>query len=507
VQTCILYLLRFVAVVTPQQSTAFLEGGAKRLLIAGSWEPASSGRVATSVNPATGEVIAEVADGDGVDVDRAVRAARAAFEGPWRRVTPAERSRLIERLAGLVEAHVEELALIDTLDMGAPLSRARGAVLAGLARLRWNGSQAMTIRGETPQNSLPGHFLTYTLKEPVGVVAAIIPWNSPVASTLWKLGPVLASGCTVILKPAEEAPLTPLRLAELCLEAGVPEGVVNVVTGPGEVVGAALAAHAGVDKVAFTGSFTTAQHIIRASAGNLKRLSLELGGKSPNIVFADADLDVAVPGAANAVFSNSGQICSAGTRLFVQGGIYDEFVERVSQTSQTLHVGNGLDPATDIGPLVSQAQLDRVVGYLETGQREGARAASGGTRLTDSEHASGSYVQPTVFRDVTDGMAIARDEIFGPVLAALPFESIDEVARRANGIPVGLAAGVWTRDGGKAHRLAQELRAGTVWLNCYQVMDPAMPFGGYSTSGYGREGGIQHLEEYLEVKSVYAKLD
>jgi aldehyde dehydrogenase (NAD+) len=496
-----------VTVAIPEQTTAFLEDGPKRLLIGGSWVPASSGRIATSINPANGRVIAEVAEADADDVERAVNAARGAFEGSWRRVSPAERSRLIGRLADLVEAHVDELALIETLDMGAPVARARGAVLAGLARLRWNGTQAMTIRGETPQNSLPGDFLTYTIKEPIGVVAAIIPWNSPVASTLWKLGPVLASGCTVVLKPAEEAPLTPLRLAELCLEAGVPEGVVNVITGAGEVVGAALAAHPWVDKVAFTGSLATAQHIVRASAGNLKRLSLELGGKSPNIVFADADLGLAAMGAADAVFPNSGQICSAGTRLFVERAIYDEFVERVAAASRALRVGDGLDPDTDIGPLVSQAQLARVLGYLETGHREGARAASGGARISDPEHESGYYVAPTVFRDVTDGMTVAREEIFGPVLAALPFESIDEVAQRANGIPTGLAAGVWTRDGAKAHRLARELRAGTVWLNCYRVMDPAMPFGGYGVSGYGREGGIQHLEEYLQVKSVYAKLD
>jgi aldehyde dehydrogenase (NAD+) len=376
-----------------------------------------------------------------------------------------------------------------------------------LARLRWNAAQAVSIHGETPQNSLPGEFLTYTVKEPVGVVAAIIPWNAPVASALWKLGPVLASGCTVVLKPAEEAPLTALRLGELALEAGVPEGVINIVTGAGEIVGAALTAHPDVDKVAFTGSFATAQAVIRASAGNMKRLSLELGGKSPNIVFADADVAAAAQGAANAIFPNSGQICSAGSRLFVERPVYDELVARVADLSRSMITGSGLDPATQIGPLVSRAQLDRVTGYLEAGQREGARAVSGGHRLTDAGHADGYFVPPTVFRDVTDDMVIAREEIFGPVLSALPFETLEEVAQRANAIPGGLASGVWTRDGARAHRLAKMLRAGTVWINCYQVMDPAMPFGGYGASGYGREGGIQHLEEYLQVKSVYAKLD
>jgi aldehyde dehydrogenase (NAD+) len=287
----------------------------------------------------------------------------------------------------------------------------------------------------------------------------------------------------------------------------VPEGVINVVTGRGEIVGAALAAHPDVDKVSFTGSLPTAQHIIRASAGNLKRLSLELGGKSPNIVFADSDFEAAAVGAANAIFSNSGQICSAGSRLFVERPIYDEFVKRVADVGRALKVGDGLDPGTDIGPLVSEAQLQRVMGFLEIGQREGALATSGGRRLMDPEHASGYFVQPTVFRDVTDDMVVAREEIFGPVLAALPFETVEEVARRANGVRVGLASGVWTRDGSKAHRLARLLRAGTVWINCYQVLDPAMPFGGFGMSGYGREGGIQHLEEFLEVKSVYSKLD
>jgi len=496
-----------VTTAEARPGAAFLDGPAKQLLIGGSWQPAALGKVVSSIDPATGQPIAEIADGAAEDVERAVRAARIALGGPWSRWTPAERMKLILRFADTIERHADELSVIDTLDMGAPLARASGGIAAGLARLRWSAAQAVSIRGETPHNSLPGEFLTYTVKEPVGVVAAIIPWNSPVASALWKLGPVLASGCTVVLKPAEEAPLTALRLGELALEAGVPEGVINIVTGPGEIVGAALTAHPDVDKVAFTGSFETAQAVIRASAGNLKRLSLELGGKSPNIVFADADVEAAAQGAANAIFLNSGQICSAGSRLLVERPIYDELVAQVADLSRAMITGSGLDPATQIGPLVSSAQLDRVVGYLAAGRRQGALVASGGDRLTDAEHIGGYFVPPTVFRDVTDDMVIAREEIFGPVLCALPFETLEEVAQRANAIPGGLASGIWTRDGARAHRLAGMLRAGTVWINCYQVMDAAMPFGGYGTSGYGREGGIQHLEEYLQVKSVYAKLD
>jgi aldehyde dehydrogenase (NAD+) len=371
--------------------------------------------------------------------------------------------------------------------------------------LRYYAGMATALHGETIENSLPGEIFSYTLKEPVGVVGAIIPWNGPLGASVWKIGPALATGCTVILKPAEEAPLTPLRLGELILEAGVPPGVVNIVPGFGETAGAALATHAGVDKIAFTGSHLTGQKIIAASAGNLKRVSLELGGKSPDIVFADADLENAVPGAGMAVFANSGQICSAGTRLFVERRIYDEFVGRVADFGNGLQVGNGIDPKTQIGPLVSEQQLERVSGYLSIGKQEGARAVSGGDRLTGEAYDRGYFVPPTVFADVRDNMRIAQDEIFGPVLSAIPFDDINEVIVRANATSFGLGSGVWTRDVSKAHRLAKAIRAGSVWVNCYQAMDPAVPFGGYKMSGYGRESGLQHLEEYLNVKAVWIK--
>jgi aldehyde dehydrogenase (NAD+) len=389
--------------------------------------------------------------------------------------------------------------------MGAPISRTAGTRRRVLGMLRYYAGMATSLHGETIENSLPGEIFSYTLKEPVGVVGAIIPWNGPLGASVWKIGPALATGCTVILKPAEEAPLTPLRLGELILEAGVPPGVVNIVAGYGETAGAALAAHPGVDKVAFTGSHLTGQKIVAASAGNLKRVSLELGGKSPDIVFADADLEGAVPGAAMAVFANSGQICSAGTRLFVERRIYDEFVGRVAEFGSGLRVGNGLDPATQIGPLVSEQQLERVTSYLNIGKQEGARALAGGDRLTQGSFANGYFVPPTVFADVRDDMRIAQDEIFGPVLSAIPFEDTDEVIRRGNATPFGLGSGVWTRDVSKAHRLAKAIRAGSVWVNCYQAMDPAVPFGGYKMSGYGRESGLQHLDEYLNVKAVWIK--
>jgi aldehyde dehydrogenase (NAD+) len=389
--------------------------------------------------------------------------------------------------------------------MGAPITRTTANRLRAIGMLRYYAGQATAIHGETIENSLPGDYVSFTLKEPIGVVGAIIPWNGPLTASIWKIGPALATGCTVVLKPAEEAPLTSLRLAELCQEAGVPPGVINVVTGYGETAGAALAAHPGVDKVAFTGSHLTGQSIIRASAGNLKRVSLELGGKSPDVVFADADLDAAVPGAAMAVFANSGQICSAGTRLFVEQKIYEEFTSKVAAFSRTLKVGNSSNADTQVGPLVSSEQMDRVSGYLAIGRQEGARPLSGGERLTDGDMAKGYFVPPTVFADVRDDMRIAQEEIFGPVISAIPFKDIEEVTTRANNTTFGLGSGVWTRDVSKAHKLARSIRAGSVWINCYQAMDPAVPFGGYKMSGYGRESGKQHVEEYLNVKAVWIK--
>jgi aldehyde dehydrogenase (NAD+) len=486
----------------------FLESGKpKRMLIDGKYVEAASGKTFGTINPSTGETLITVPEGDSEDIDRAVAAARRAFNGAWSKFKPAERQLLLLKLADLVDKHFDELAALDTLDMGGPIKRTKSGRQRVTGQLRYYAGLATAIHGETIQNSLPGELVSFTLKEPVGVVGAIIPWNGPLGLACGKIGAALATGCTLVLKPAEQSPLTALRLAELCQDAGVPPGVVNVVTGDGETAGAALAAHMDVDKVAFTGSHFTGQKIVEASAGNLKRLQLELGGKSPDIVFADADLNAAVPGAAMAVFNNSGQICSAGTRMFVEKKIYEEFSEKVAQYGNKLKVGNSADPETEIGPLVSAEQLERVNGYLAIGRQEGARVLSGGQQATEGDLAKGYFVPPTVFADVKDDMRIAQEEIFGPVISAIPFTDVEEVIQRANKTHFGLGSGVWTRDVGKAHKLARGIRAGSVWINCYQASDPAVPFGGYKMSGYGRERGKQHVDEHLNVKSVWIKTD
>jgi aldehyde dehydrogenase (NAD+) len=474
------------------------------LLIDGEWRAPATGGSFPTLNPATGETLAHIGAGDASDIDRGVAAARRALSGPWRDVTPFERQDLLLRFSDLVDSHWEELCLLDTLEMGAPFGHDRREIIG---RLRFCAGFATALRGQTIPTSGPGEVFAYTRKEPVGVVGAIIPWNGPLPATLWKLGPILATGCTLVLKPAEEASLTALRLGELALQAGVPPGVINIVTGSGEVAGAALAAHPDVDKIAFTGSSETGRLIVQASAGNLKRLSLELGGKSPHIIFADADLEAAAQAAALGVFANCGQICCAGTRVYIERPIYEDFVERVSAIASGLKVGNGIEPGIDIGPLVSARQLERVRGYIDLGRREGAQILAGGTPPADPALAGGFFLRPTVFGRVTDSMRIAREEIFGPVLCAIPFDDFDEVVSRANDTRFGLAAGVWTRDLGVAHRMAARLHAGSVWINCYNVFDPALPFGGYRESGYGRESGIEQLEEYLQVKAVTVRLE
>ncbi|MBJ2153250.1 aldehyde dehydrogenase [Paracoccus sp. IB05] len=489
------------------RATALYDGGFRPMFINGQWVSAVSGEVMEARNPATGALLATVPKGGAADIDAAVRAARRAFEGPWSKFTPFERQALLLRIAERFEAEWEDLCLSDTLDMGMPIARTLGNARRVLGMLRFYAGQAVAIHGQTIPNSFPGEILSQTVREPIGVVGAIIPWNAPIAGSVWKIAPALATGCTVVLKPSEEASLTVLMIARLMAEAGLPEGVLNVVTGTGADAGAALAVHPDVDKIVFTGSTATGQAIARAATGTLKHVSLELGGKSPVIICRDADIDKAVPVAAMAVFANSGQICIAGSRLFVAREIHDDFVTRVADYAAKLRIGDGIAPETEIGPIISARQSQRIEGFLTTGLQEGAKTYTGGTRLDLPGLEGGNFIAPTVFGAVTDEMTIAREEIFGPVISAMPFDTLDEVVQRANATPYGLAAGIFTTHLGTAHKLSRRIRAGSVWVNMYHAIDPAVPFGGMKMSGYGREGGLEHLGEYLETKAIWINTD
>jgi len=474
-----------------------------KLLIDNRWIESESGETFATINPSTGEEICQVAAADAVDVDKAVRAARVAFDrGPWRKMNASERGRLLHRLADLIERDGDELARLESLDNGKPVSVAKRVDVAKtVACYRYFAGWADKIHGKTIP--IDDDFFCYTQHEPIGVVGQIIPWNYPMLMQAWKLAPALATGNTVVMKPAEQTPLSALRIGSLIVEAGFPEGVVNLLSGFGPTAGAAIARHMDVDKVAFTGSTEVGRLIMEAAAkSNLKKVTLELGGKSPNIVFEDTDLDEAVEGAHLGLFSNQGQICCAGSRVFVEGKIYDKFVEKSIVRARQRIVGDPSDPKTEQGPQVDQAQFERVMGYIESGRTEGATLACGGKRVGDR----GFFIEPTVFADVQDDMKIAREEIFGPVMSVIPFSNLAEVISRANRTIYGLAAGVWTRDIKKAHAIANGVRAGTVWVNCYNILDTRAPFGGFKQSGTGRELGEHGLQQYAEVKTVIVRL-
>jgi acyl-CoA reductase-like NAD-dependent aldehyde dehydrogenase len=473
-----------------------------RLFIGGEWQDAASGKTFEVIDPARAEVLTEVAEADAADIDRAVRAAREAFEGDWRKITPSARGRLLYRLAQRIEERKDEFARVETLSNGKPLFESGIDTAMTVQTFEYYAGWATKIEGETIPVSVPFQF-NYTLREPVGVVGAIVPWNFPLNLASWKVAPALAAGCTVVLKPAPETPLTALLLADAAAEVGIPPGVLNVVPGGGPTAGGALVAHPDVDKISFTGSTEVGRLIARTAANTLKRVTLELGGKSPNIVFADADLPAAARGAIGGIFYGKGEVCAAGSRLFVEGTAHDQMVEMVVNGAGKMTVGDPFEKGTRIGAIVSEKQMNTVLGYIDKGVEEGARVVAGGGRA-DLE--PGYFVQPTVFDGVTNDMTIAREEIFGPVLATLTFDDVDEAIEQANDSAYGLAAAVWTSDVKKAHYVASRLKAGTVWINTYNLYDPASPFGGYKESGYGRDLGRHALESYTQVKSVWVNL-
>ncbi len=487
----------------PSEPVQKFLAGRLDLLIDGEWREAQSGKRFDVFDPATGAVTARVAEADRADVDLAVRAARPALErGPWSRMKPAERTALLLKLADLMEAHAQEFAEIEAIDNGKPVSVAAAADVPGsIAMFRYMAGWATKLTGTTIPLSAPGQYHAYTVREPVGVVAQIIPWNFPLLMAAWKLAPALAAGCTVILKPAEQTPLSAIRLGQLVQEAGFPLGAVNILAGFGETAGAALAEHPDVDKIAFTGSTEVGKLIVRAaSASNLKKVSLELGGKSPVIVFDDADLERTIPGVASGIFFNHGQTCCAGSRLYVHERMFDQVVEGIGVEARKIRLGHGLDPKTEMGPLVSQEQFDRVTGYIATGRSEGARVATGGER----HGTTGFFVEPTILADTTPDMKVVREEIFGPVLCAERFndDDIEKLAAIANRSDFGLAASVWTRNVSLAHKMASRIKAGTIWVNCHNIFDAALPFGGYKQSGWGREMGEFVFANYTETKAI-----
>jgi acyl-CoA reductase-like NAD-dependent aldehyde dehydrogenase len=489
----------------PEGAQRFLDGKPKGLWIDNAYVDATSGSTITALNPGDQSELGAVQEASAADVDRAVRSARAALEGAWARVTPADRGMLLWRIADVVEANVEELALLETLNNGKPITAARRDDVPNVvAMFRYFAGWATKIHGKTIDVS-GGNFLAYTRHEPVGVVAGIIPWNYPLAMAGQKLAPALACGNVMIVKPAEQTPLSMLRLAELMAEAGLPAGVVNVLNGMGETTGQALVDHMDVDKVCFTGSTAVGRQIVRSSAGNLKRVSLELGGKSPNVMFDDAPGD-RVGGAVSGIYYNMGQDCTAGSRLFVQKGIYDDVLAGVVDGARALRVGYGMDEATEIGALVSTEQTDRVLGYLTLGAQEGSIPV-GGARADVPGYARGNFIQPSVIADTSNDARVAQEEIFGPVVVAMPFTDEDELVRKANDTVYGLGAAVWTASAKRAHRVAHKIRAGTVWINCYDEGDVSIPFGGFKQSGHGREKGEYALEMYTEVKAVVANLE